>query len=48
VSTGSLHDDTTWVQTRLLQPAGLTMSPAGALIYSDSQADVVRELPAGG
>jgi DNA-binding beta-propeller fold protein YncE len=47
VSTGSLHDVTTWVQTRMLQPAGLALSPDGALVYSDSQVDVVRRLPAG-
>ncbi len=48
VSTDTLHDDTTWVQTRLLEPAGLAVSPGGTLIYCDSQADVVRQLPAAG
>ncbi len=47
MSTGSLYNRTTWIQTRMLEPAGLTLSPGGALIYSDSQADVVRELPTG-
>jgi DNA-binding beta-propeller fold protein YncE len=44
---GSLRDRTTWVQTRLGDPTGLAVSPAGRLVYSDSAADVVRELPAG-
>ncbi len=47
VGTGSRRDGTAWIQTRLLQPAGLTISPDGALVYSDSQANVVRELPVG-
>jgi hypothetical protein len=46
VSTGTLDNGTRWVQTRLLDPTGLTMSPGGRLIYSDGQVDVVRELPA--
>jgi hypothetical protein len=47
MSTGSLYNRTTWIQTRMLEPGGLTLSPGGELIYSDSQADVVRELPTG-
>jgi hypothetical protein len=47
VGSGTLRDGTSWVQTRLLQPAGLARSPGGALVYSDSQADVVRALPVG-
>ena len=47
VGTGSVRNGTVWIQTRMLEPAGLTVSPGGDLIYSDSQADVVRELPAG-
>ena len=46
LSVGPLHDQTTWVQTRLLDPTGLALSPGGRLVYSDSEADVVRELPA--
>jgi len=44
---GSQRDGTTWVQTRLLQPSGLALSPGGGLIVSDSQSNVVREIPAG-
>jgi sugar lactone lactonase YvrE len=47
MGTGGLRDGTSWIQTRLLQPAGLTLSTDGALIYSDSQANVVRQLPVG-
>jgi len=46
MGTGPLRTGTTWIQTRLLDPVGLAVSPGGALIYADSQADVVRELPA--
>ena len=47
LSVGVLHNNTTWVQTRLVDPTGLALSPTGRLIYSDAGADVVRELPAG-
>ena len=47
MATGPLRDGTDWIQTRLLDPVGLAVSPGGQLIYSDNQADVVRELPAG-
>ena len=47
MGTGPLRNGTGWIQTRMLEPAGLTLSPSGALVYSDSQADVVRGLPAG-
>jgi DNA-binding beta-propeller fold protein YncE len=46
MSTTVLHDKTTWIQTHMLDPTGITLSPAGRLIYSDSRADVIRELPA--
>ena len=47
VSIGALHNTTTWVQTRMVDPTGVALSPTGRLIYSDAGADVVRELPAG-
>jgi hypothetical protein len=47
VSTGSLRQGTTWVQTRMIEPTGLAMAPGGRLVYSDTAANVVRELPAG-
>ncbi len=47
LSTGGLHNQTTWIQTRLLDPTGLALSPGRELIYSDTGANVVRELPAG-
>jgi NHL repeat len=47
VSVGVLHDKTTWVQTRMVDPTGLALSPTGRLIYSDAGADAVRELPLG-
>ncbi len=47
MGTGPLYNRTIWIQTRMLEPAGLALSPGGELVYSDSQADVVRELPAG-
>jgi hypothetical protein len=31
----------------MIDPAGLAMTPNGQLIFSDSGANVVRELPAG-
>lgn len=43
---GPLRDQTSWVQTRLDDPTGVAVSPGGRLVYSDSVADVVRELPA--
>jgi hypothetical protein len=46
-SGGILDAKTSWVQTRMIDPTGLTLSPRGQLIYADSQADVVRELPPG-
>jgi hypothetical protein len=46
-SVGILHNRTSWIQTRMLDPTGLAMSTSGRLIYSDSGANVVRELPAG-
>ncbi|MGH9028979.1 MAG: hypothetical protein ACRDV4_05130, partial [Acidimicrobiales bacterium] len=46
LSVGSLHNMTSWVQTRLVDPSGLVLSPGDRLIYSDAGADVVRELPA--
>jgi trimeric autotransporter adhesin len=48
VSAGTLHDGTAWVQTRMIDPTGLAVTPGGRLVYSDTTADVVRELPAGG
>ena len=47
MGTGSLRNRTAWIQTRLLDPVGLAVSPGGRLVYADNQADVVRELPAG-
>jgi DNA-binding beta-propeller fold protein YncE len=47
LSTGPLNHKTTWIQTRLLDPTGLAVSRGGRLIYSDTEANVVRELPAG-
>jgi DNA-binding beta-propeller fold protein YncE len=44
-SGGILDAKTSWVQTRMVDPTGLTLSPRGQLIYADSQADVVRQLP---
>ena len=48
LSVGILHDKTTWVQTKMIDPTGLALSPAGRLIYSDAGANAVRELPAAG
>jgi NHL repeat len=45
LSTGPLYNKTTWIQTRMIDPTGLAMTPGGQLVYSDSGADVVRELP---
>ncbi len=42
---GSLSNSTTWVETRMLDPTGIALGPGGRLYYSDSAADVVRELP---
>jgi len=48
LSVGGINDDkTSWVQTRMIDPTGLTLSPSGQLVYADSQADVVRRLPPG-
>jgi hypothetical protein len=47
LSTGTLHNRTTWIQTRLADPTGLAVSTGGALIFSDAGGDVVRELPPG-
>jgi hypothetical protein len=47
LSSGSLDNRSTWIQTRMIDPAGLAMTPNGQLIFSDSGANVVRELPAG-
>ncbi len=47
MSTDVLHSKTEWIQTRMLDPAGLTLMPGGQVVYSDGQADVVRRLPAG-
>ena len=47
LAVGPLRDQTSWVQTRLDDPTGLALTPGGRLVYSDSGADVVRELPAG-
>jgi hypothetical protein len=47
MSTDVLHNRTEWIQTRMLGPAGLALTPGGQLVYSDGQADVVRRLPAG-
>jgi hypothetical protein len=46
-SGGILDDRTSWVQTRMTDPEGLTLSPHGQLVYADRQADVVRRLPSG-
>ena len=47
-SIGTLHDVTTWIQTRLDDPSGLAVSPGGDLAYSDSADDVVREVKGAG
>ena len=48
LSSGGIADTrTSWVETRMVDPTGLTLSPHGQLVYADSQADVVRQLPAG-
>lgn len=47
LSTGSLRNRTIWIQTRMLDPAGLALSSEGGLIYSDTESNVVRRLPAG-
>lgn len=47
LSVGILHNRTEWIQTHMLDPTGLALSPGGQLVYSDAQADVVRRLPAG-
>jgi hypothetical protein len=47
VSVGQLHDRTDWVQTPMIDPVGLALSPRGQLIYADAGADVVRQLPPG-
>jgi DNA-binding beta-propeller fold protein YncE len=47
LGTGSLHNVTSWIQTRMLEPTGLALSPDGSLVFSDSQGDVVRKLPPG-
>jgi sugar lactone lactonase YvrE len=47
VPTGSESQQTKWIQTRMLEPTGIVVSSSGRLIYSDSGAHVVRELPAG-
>jgi len=46
LSVGILHDKTTWVQTQMIDPTGVALSPTGRLIYSDAGANAVRELPA--
>jgi DNA-binding beta-propeller fold protein YncE len=46
-SGGILDDKTSWVQTRMVDPTGLTLTPRGQLVYADRQADVVRQLPPG-
>jgi len=46
LSTGSLDNRTTWIQTRMLDPTGLATAPGDQLTYSDSGANVVRKLPA--
>jgi len=45
LSTGTLYNMTTWIQTRMLDPTGLALAPGNRLIYSDGLVDVVRELP---
>jgi NHL repeat len=47
MSTGPLDQQTTWVQTRMLEPTGLAFSSGGELVFSDSEANVVRQLPPG-
>ncbi|HEY7946499.1 MAG TPA: hypothetical protein VID75_02420, partial [Acidimicrobiales bacterium] len=47
LSAGSLRNRTTWIQTRLIEPTGLAVSPGGRLVYSDTEANAVRMLPAG-
>ncbi|MHB1519222.1 MAG: NHL repeat-containing protein [Acidimicrobiales bacterium] len=42
---GSLSNTTGWVATRMIDPTGIAVGPAGNLFYSDSVANVVRELP---
>ena len=46
--TGTLHNDTTWVGTRMLDPVGIVVAPDGTIVYADHDADVVRRLPAPG
>ena len=46
--TATLHNDTTWVGTQMLDPVGIAVSPDGAIVYADHDADVVRVLPAQG
>jgi sugar lactone lactonase YvrE len=47
LSVGTLRNTTSWIQTRLLDPTGVALSPSGRLVYADGGANVVRELPAG-
>lgn len=47
LSVGSLRNRTMWIQTTLRDPTGLALAPDGQLVYSDTGADVVRELPTG-
>ena len=37
LAVGPLRDQTSWVQTRLIDPTGLALSPGGRLVYSDSR-----------
>jgi hypothetical protein len=45
LSVGSLHQRTSWIQTRMVDPTGLAIGADGQLIYADTGADVVRALP---
>ncbi len=46
--TDTLHSDTTWVGTQMVDPVGLVVSPDGTIVYADHDADVVRALSPGG
>jgi hypothetical protein len=45
LSVGSLHQRTSWIETRMVDPTGLAIGADGHLIYADTGADVVRALP---
>jgi len=47
LSTGLKNNTTIWVNPHVLDPTGVAVTGAGRLVYSDTGANVVRELPAG-